>query len=747
MICLFFPTFAWRSYIKTREECARAISTLQGMPNGQQQGVTAQLLADHCPDRFDDPGNTRPAFAQCQKTVSKAACEQTNGTFKFPGTTLICRRSCDEHMPLCTRSTPGASDAPPLGYCVLEHDQADLSTQKAAFYTDTGGGHPGRYYQGKNFTAVCKIKECSTYEEVKGDGARVVGPRAATEDDDAQCIPNPEQLATWERAEGTLYRIFYTVLSVFSAVYWTAAVWWLWHTRTFDWKAGDNNWTADEPAPSSLLWQLFRVKLFMLAREWMRLMGMASSWGFYGISITALRFEYLARDQGYDPDQIALGALVASTFATLLLVPDIRLVRWQWNVCKVNMLTSANRALAGAQDQATLKRPTPVASGCRCTRKATKYSTGPTKKYSKSLPTGWDGNDIGALSWWHTVAVVVCEDTPQLTLTALYYRIVGFDAGDEIAMGSLILSILGFLINLAIILPLYRNRDRIYEYCGKLVAKSSAPKSHVSLVDAVATKKSENTQRTNAIASHASTWNNRDADRDAAVRMSIAAKPGILDPDGLDELFGQEDVNAFHKQYLVAETTLGYLDVAPVDNSDPIEWGNTSLPLPPGTTYMGVATPNDDDADGDPPQLQSSFAESFDDPGEPPRDYDSELPSSVHTHDPADKLGGFAPHATEPSSYAREQPSGADALDGLQVQSADVAEDAAHPTDELGGFAPHVADELSTTKGANATGYPNQSEELATRPNKWPPFVDTYAAGLNHVETNDTAEGFSTFSI
>ena len=561
-------------YIKTRDECAKAVTMLTAMPRDQRQGVTAQTLSNSCPDRFDDPGNTRPAFAECQAVASREACEHTNGTFNFPSTTLICRRSCDDFISLCKRSANANANAAPFGYCVLEHDQADLSTQKGAFYTGADGSHPGRYYLGNNFTAVCKVKECNTYEEVRGSGAKVLVNALASEEDDAQCIPNPEQFDTWERGEGHLYRDFYIVLSAFTAVYWTVAVYWLWHKHAFDCTA-DKNWTVNQPTPGKLLWQLSAVRLFMLLREWMRLVGMASSWGFYSISITALRFEYLAHDQGYDPDLIGLGALVASIVATVLLLPDIRLVRWQWNVCKVNMVTSTSHALQAPAydapqpvrqasqesmyariDPKTLPRPTAKESAVSTVKKTVSSSTPKkiVKMYSQSLPKNWGGTEIGNMSWWHTVAIVTFEDIPQLTLTVLYYSIVGFDTRDEIAMGSLVLSVLGTFINLLVVLPLYKNRRKIFECCGNLVAKSSAPdrihSGHVSLYDGVKPQ-----------SEYDATWDTIDpvynAQMGAYISCGIVAAQD-LDPDNYMGIYAQE-MNGYLS---IAETTFGRQDVS-----------------------------------------------------------------------------------------------------------------------------------------------------------------------------------------
>ena len=102
---------------------------------------------------------------------------------------------------------------------MIEHDGNDLATQRATFYTEPEGSHPARHYQGHNFTTVCKVVECNSYEQVKSNGA-VAPEGAATKSDGAQCVPNPEQLETWARAEEYAYNFFYTFLGLFSTVYW-----------------------------------------------------------------------------------------------------------------------------------------------------------------------------------------------------------------------------------------------------------------------------------------------------------------------------------------------------------------------------------------------------------------------------------------------------------------------------------------------------------------------------------------------
>lgn len=67
---------------------------------------------------------------------------------------------------------------------------------------------------------------------------------------------------------------------------------------------------------------------------------------------------------------------------------------------------------------------------------------------------------IRSLSWWHTLFIVLLEEFPQLTLTALYYVIVGFDVTDEVAMMSLVLSALGTLVNLIVIAQWNKIRDK-----------------------------------------------------------------------------------------------------------------------------------------------------------------------------------------------------------------------------------------------------------------------------------------------
>ena len=58
--------------------------------------------------------------------------------------------------------------------------------------------------------------------------------------------------------------------------------------------------------------------------------------------------------------------------------------------------------------------------------------------------------------WGCTFAAVIFEDGPQLILNLVYTGIVGFDSSDEVAVLSLTLSLLGIMINLAIILGCWK---------------------------------------------------------------------------------------------------------------------------------------------------------------------------------------------------------------------------------------------------------------------------------------------------
>ena len=151
----------------------------------------------------------------------------------------------------------------------------------------------------------------------------------------------------------------------------------------------------------------------------MRICGCASSWGFYAISITTVRFEYLARHRGYDPEQIAEAALAASVLSTLLLLPDVALVPRQWNLAKANLVARAEEA--------------------------------PQKKYSQGNSSKSARAAVRRLTWWHTLAIVLGDNIPELVVTSLYYTIVGFDATDEIAMTSLVLTAAGTALNIVII--------------------------------------------------------------------------------------------------------------------------------------------------------------------------------------------------------------------------------------------------------------------------------------------------------
>ena len=128
-----------------------------------------------------------------------------------------------------------------------------------------------------------------------------------------------------------------------------------------------------------------------MIRTWLRIVDCATDWGFYGISLTTLRFKFLAVKKGYDHALILNATLSSCIVATLLLIPDAYLVPKQWRIAKRRLDESESSMYAKAQDTTKIKRI-----------KFVKWST-----------------------WVQTLGVVVLEDLPQLCLTALYINIVG----------------------------------------------------------------------------------------------------------------------------------------------------------------------------------------------------------------------------------------------------------------------------------------------------------------------------------
>lgn len=122
-----------------------------------------------------------------------------------------------------------APGAPALGYCGIEHDGAAGSEavgeiHRVVFYTLPEGRQPGKYFTaGSRFTAICKVHECNSLQQVRGDGASRPADgsgslREPTGSDNAECEPNPAQFAQWSKEEADSYEFFYLFLITMSII-------------------------------------------------------------------------------------------------------------------------------------------------------------------------------------------------------------------------------------------------------------------------------------------------------------------------------------------------------------------------------------------------------------------------------------------------------------------------------------------------------------------------------------------------
>ena len=301
-------------YIRTRQDCEKYAAQLKGLPWPDNQGIIVERITDKCIDH--DAGSGDPSPFQCQHMAKHAGCEaaQKGGLFqhvpkwKGPNETLRSLR-CEHTCNMCATTDPKNA---PLGYCVVEQDGADTSTQRLVFYTDKDGEQPGRYYRGSNWTAMCKVRECNSLQQVKGNGAtKLARGQFPDSNADAQCEPNPAQLASWARSEEEAYLIFYVTSGIIAAVFFAMSIWLV--TRR----------TRERFYTKKAEWKMKAIQLFGALLLSIRAFDFMSDWGFWDLAVQTPRFQYLCKKDGFSHSAYSDASLAFCVIASVLFIPDI----------------------------------------------------------------------------------------------------------------------------------------------------------------------------------------------------------------------------------------------------------------------------------------------------------------------------------------------------------------------------------------------------------------------------------------
>lgn len=484
------PTNGWPNegfaYITTRDECESAARILAAAAGDAKQGISQTSITDPCPDV--QVSSKELAFSACQAAYADnlAACPPNglapinadgvveaaaldrcvvdfgSSDIKDPAVCTVCNRTCN----LCSNKVVSDDSQTyknaPVGFCGVE--TGSNQEQRLVFYTPDDGAQPRHFYTGEPFTAICKVVLCNYLEEIGGTGAKLMlweneasrdGPQPVV--DDAQCIPNPLQFGEWETAEAAAYRAFYFAAAVLVGTILGIVLFYLNRStettkRVERTDPGEANYEADDgrlatnttytstdealggavagaatvgvtatataavvgatPAKkesklydyekldeNKIQLRLFKAVCAILIA--IRAFDFMSDWAFYALAVNTPRFEYIIEHQGLSFKTFKNFALAFNVLSTFFWFPD----------------------LFGFYErhQAILNKCVPPTS-----------------------------------SFVITIIVLLVEDVPQFLLNVVYMGVVNNEAYgnptiDPVAIFSLMMSIMGMILNLTMV--------------------------------------------------------------------------------------------------------------------------------------------------------------------------------------------------------------------------------------------------------------------------------------------------------
>lgn len=412
------------TYVTSREECEEAARLLNTI---DVYAVAVTQIEDRCADvnLLTGSSDTNTTFI-CEnvKELQGGACYDSTFTNNngIQPVSVDCRGTCSDcgnNEQFCrnNRGIDGLAErfpmAAPVGYCVLEHFEAVPGPgQRLAFYDECSAA----FYDGSNFSPICKVLECPLDEQIRDNGASsVAAGLRALETDNAECESNDIMKALLQERDSQKYKSVYYVIAGLGAVCYITLLllWWI------------NGRDKSSCTMTKTWWRDFKTMSYV----WFKLADVTSDWGFWGIEV---------RDNLVFESEMVLSEL------------DIDMFRW-FSLG----FTLLGTLLIGADIFALYKRYTH--SQVKDAYKAdVKHTALPTVE----LPPIKEAHFT---TWLFPLLIGVFEDIPQITLSIYFMQIMGAsdfrDADstsflavlsdtDPLAVFSLVLSSVGLAMNI-----------------------------------------------------------------------------------------------------------------------------------------------------------------------------------------------------------------------------------------------------------------------------------------------------------
>jgi hypothetical protein len=429
-------------YVTSREECETAAMNLRQRIGGTGS-VTESKVTERCTDMDLLTGRVEEdttAICNAFKHLQGGTCKGEAAFSKVEKTdnpiSMDCSKTCSacgvDDGKFCTAGK--APSAAPVGVCVLE-TSSSTGVQRLSFYDACSAA----YFDGDEYQAICKVLECSPLEQIQDEGATTPHANAAsTVRSSSVCEPNASQYSAWCRAQEFKYYIYYIlnvlVIVVVCGYFWKKS-------------APEEDQLLrpyDAPRLSKLRrswksWETTRGELQLATYTVFKATDVLSDWAFYLISIKTGAFAHRANQ-----------SCSTTTFCSLFLFgsdAEFNVEAYAWVTLAV---TIVGTLLVGFDVQVLYTRHT-YARELRAWKDA--CTNPPMSELATRMPEA--KLKLKPVKpqrlWWVPAVVILCEDLPQLMLTAIYLSIVGFaecDSRDEVAVASLTLSCVGVAMNI-----------------------------------------------------------------------------------------------------------------------------------------------------------------------------------------------------------------------------------------------------------------------------------------------------------
>lgn len=308
------------TYVTSREECEEASRLLNMI---DVYAVTVTEIEDRCVDvnmLTGRPDVNTTFICENIKEIQGGTCYDS--TFaNSNGIQLLsinCKGTCSDcgkNEKFCSSNSREIDGLPqrfpaaaPVGYCVLEYFEAGSGPeQRLAFYDECSAA----FYDGSQFSPICKVLECPLDEQIKENGAvSVAAGRRALETDSAECESNDIMKRLLQERDSQKYKSVYYVIGGVGAVCYIILLlsWWI-HGRDDASCMMRKTW-----------WREFKT----ISYVWFKLADVASDWGFWGIEVQDnLVFESEMFLRELNVEMFRWVSLGVTLLGTLLIVADV----------------------------------------------------------------------------------------------------------------------------------------------------------------------------------------------------------------------------------------------------------------------------------------------------------------------------------------------------------------------------------------------------------------------------------------